>query len=270
MKIIGYVKSPLGLNVRQTPSNGRRLYALPWKFAVVIDSILTIGGYLYGHIKKNVHGSDGWVSMNWVQTTGGDYVSQTPMRQMRTRKHSELPEDVWNKGSFMHFQLLNDAKKGKAHSINLGAVADKNSWAYYIRSLNSAAAWQWLVDENGTKDVLASSDDGKTITIPCQLVGGNNNIVNVGQVKGGYTEIIGLSVYDANSGFMLGNPPDARIVNYETRPDLIHKIVGCNQRGEPFLPVGGAAYMPVINPRGMRGAGTQTRIWIESRFLKEI
>ena len=268
MIVNGYVKSTLGLSVRHKPISGMILYFLPWKQTLVIDSVQFVGSGMWGHVRQNEHGPDGWVNMNLVQAAYGDYVSPVPLGQMWTCKHSELPEDVWNKGSFMHYQLLNNPKKGKAHSIKLGAVANKKSWAYYIRSLNTAEAWQWMVDENGTKDVLASSDGGKTITIPCQLLFGNENVVNVWQVKGRYTEIIGLSGYDAKSGFMLGNPPDAGVVNYWTRPDLVHRIYGCNQHGEPFVPIGGEAYMPVINPVRMQGAGTQTRIWIETRFLR--
>jgi hypothetical protein len=201
----------------------------------------------------------------------GHYIAQT--RQMLTRFHYENPNEgsnAWNIGSFMHYRLQDNPKMNKPHAINLGKVTDSKSWAYYIRSLNTPEVWHWMVDEEGTSKLLASPDGGSTITIPAQLLGGAENIVNVSQSKNGFTEIIGLSIYDDNTGYMLGNPPDAEKVNYLTHPDLVHRIVGCDVSGEPFIPKWGAAYMPVINPRGMKGSFGQSKIWIETRFLTEL
>jgi hypothetical protein len=85
------------------------------------------------------------------------------------------------------------------------------------------------------------------------------NVITPGRKNAEFTEVIGLS----------GKPP--RIEDVYNRPDLIHFCWCVSDKGATINPPCKSAFIPVLNPVGMRGVtnaiNRQLTIWVSNSWI---
>jgi hypothetical protein len=172
----------------------------------------------------------------------------------KVRWHSEMPDELQNRGSFGIVRVYAHAKADKPHSLY-----PEDYQLQHIFDMNSQAAVRWMVGENNTKDPMARIDG--VYSIPTQGVY-MGNFVKVLREENGFSEIEGMSVI----------PPAVECSPF-SHPESWHFMYCVGRKGQTINPPCGVAFFPVINPRGWKGGtvggDAQTEIWIESKWLKE-
>jgi hypothetical protein len=222
----------------------------------------------------------------WIPAYAVEVVSQTQPpptpptynNLLRLKFHSQNPA-IANYGSFGIVPFSATAKWNKAHSVILNSA-----WVDFIYQLqtqdfynenianypcnNSSinnqpgqqvypdAAFRWLFEHEN--NAFFGAHIGKEYRIPAQGCFGGN-LVTYGKHNNRTTEIIGLS----------GDPP--RMEDVSGRPDLIHFCWCVAPDGRTINPKCKAAFIPVINPVGMKGVtnalNQQTEIWIKNIWI---
>lgn len=172
------------------------------------------------------------------------------------RFHSEMPEGDQNRCSFGIVRVYAHPKADKPHSI-----FPSKPYMDSIQWINTARAFSWMFEHNDNKFFGANYDDGSGYRIPAQGVF-MGNLVRVLKEENGFSQLEGI----------IGSIPAG--MTYLTNPELIHICWCVGKFGQTIPPPCGAAYMPVVNPSGMRGANVggeiQTEIWIENKWLRKI
>jgi hypothetical protein len=223
------------LNIRKTPSKESMKVGV-YKPLTKIEVLEIVDGW--GRSDK------GWFSMRWVMTdtavgTTSYPTNDTlpspqinkPFELYRTLHGTERPDTYYlgvNYGSFdVASQLLPLPKYGnKPPGIILNA-----SQVNYIKAINGndVQKWHWLVDEAGTRKVLAGNEAGR-IWIPVPICSGGN-VVAVVEIKDEFARILTV--------------PADRPIPDNLPPYLCHLwygVASLEKGGKIFIPAGGVYY----------------------------